>query len=161
MKKIIIKSRERERARSTEDFKRKTAKERKKKKKRERERDSGKLNEEKKVREVKNESKEREFHRPGINGGKEGIESGVHNGPGMSDGTRTECQGMILGHHSSDEADPHVDTMKAVVDLIAVLQAAPARRQPERHRAISHPHQVNVGLSQHHQLKKEVTKISE
>lgn len=152
MKKKMKKSRERERARSTEDFKRETAKERKKKKKRER--DSGKLNEEQKVREVKNERKEREFHRPGINGGKEGIESGVHNGPGMSDGTRTECQGMILGHHSSDEADPHVDTMKAVVDLIAVLQAAPARRQPERHRAISHPRQVNVGLSQHHQLKK-------
>ena len=133
----------------------------KRKEEKEKERDSGKLNEEKKVREVKNERKEREFHRPGINGGKEGIESGVHNGPGMSDGTRTECQGMILGHHSSDEADPHVDTVKAVVDLIAVLQAAPARRQPERDCTISHPHQVNVGLSQHHQLKKEVTKISE
>ena len=69
-----------------------------------------------------------QIHQPWVNRQEKSVDPSVNDGPGIRKGSHAQWKHLVRGHHGGNEANPHVDAVETVVDLISVLQTATASR---------------------------------
>ena len=90
----------------------------------------------------------------GVNKRKESSQFVVYDWPSMTYSMRTWGQRKVLGAESGNTPNPHVYTVKTVVDLISILGTAPTSWNPAWGCPLYNPGKVDVWKTQNNWLKK-------